>query len=118
MQLSSASRGSVDIMTPRGAIHAGDDVVFGEALHALRREKRFLLVIDARDLEYINSRAIGLLVQFSRDARLAGGRVVMVSPAPGVAKIMKSVGLLSLVPTYGSVESAIAAVTGGAEAKE
>jgi anti-anti-sigma factor len=112
MQLTSAKEGTIDILTPSGSVNAGDDVAFGKALQELRRQKRFLLVIDARDLEYINSRAIGLLVQFSRDARLAGGKVAMVSPAPGVAKILKAVGLLLLVPIYANVEDAITACQG------
>jgi anti-anti-sigma factor len=109
MQLTVERQGNVDVLTATGSIHSGDDADFGKKLTELRREQRFHLVIDASGLEYINSRAIGHLVQFSRDARLAGGKVVLVKPGPSVEKILKAVGLLSLIPSYDSTGAAIAA---------
>jgi len=109
MELSLERQGQVDVLTPSGSIHSGDDADFGKALTDLRREQRFHLVINASGLEYINSRAIGHLVQFSRDARLAGGKVVLVRPGPSVEKILKAVGLLSLIPSYDSIAAAVAA---------
>jgi len=111
MQLTRSSNGDVEVLAPHGSVHAGDDEEFAEALAALRRERRFLLVIDAREMEYVNSRAIGQLVAFSRDARLAGGKLVMVNVPQSLAKILKAVGLLSLVPTFSSVDEAIEACT-------
>jgi anti-anti-sigma factor len=109
MQLSVAAQGDVYILTPSGTIYAGDDVAFGKALGDLRRDGRFTVVINVAELEYINSRAIGQLVQFSRDARLAGGKVVIVRPGPNVEKVLKAVGLLSLIPCFDSVAQAVAA---------
>jgi anti-anti-sigma factor len=109
MQLTVKPKGKVDVLSATGSIHSGDDADFGKALTELRRQQRFHLVIDASGLEYINSRAIGHLVQFSRDARLAGGKVVLVKPGPGVEKILRAVGLLSLIPSFNSVDAAAAA---------
>lgn len=109
MELTEERRGDVDILTLRGAIHAEDNAAFARALSRLRREGRWKLVIDARGLEYLNSRAIGQLVEFSREARLEGGKVVLVQPGPGVSKILQAVGLASLIPSYDTPEQAVAA---------
>ncbi len=71
MDLEQSERGGVDILAVRGPIHADDNDVFAEALEGLRRRKRFRLVVDAREIDYINSRAVGTLAAFSRDARIS-----------------------------------------------
>jgi anti-anti-sigma factor len=109
MELSLDHRSGVDVLNVRGAIREEDNSAFAEALEALRREGRFRLVIDARELGYVNSRGIGTLVAFVRDAQLAGGRVAMVRPGRTIAKILRSVGLLSLVPSYETADEAAAA---------
>jgi anti-anti-sigma factor len=109
MQLQTKRVGEVDVIVPSGSIHAEDVPPFDEALSALRRRSRFTVVIDASDLDYVNSRAIGLLVQFARDARLGGGKIALVRPGPGVEKILRAVGLLSLIPAYDTVDQAVAA---------
>ena len=113
MDLTLTERGAVEIMAVTGAIHAEDNDSFAEALDGLRERARFRVVLDGRGLEYLNSRAVGTLVAFSRDARICGGRVVIVSPNPTVSKILKAVGLLSLVPSYDTLKEAIAACAGG-----
>ena len=109
MEISVEQRGDVDIITAKGTIHAADHERFAGELERLRKAKRFKIVISAVDLEYINSRAIGQLVQFSRDVRLSGGKLVLVRPGPSVEKILRAVGLLSLIPTYDNVNQAVAA---------
>ncbi|MHC5053655.1 MAG: STAS domain-containing protein [Planctomycetota bacterium] len=106
-------RGDVEIMAVTGAIHSEDNDSFADALEDIRERERFRVVMDGRGLEYLNSRAVGALVAFSRDARICGGRVVIVSPNRTVNKILKAVGLLSLVPSYDTLEEAVAACCGG-----
>jgi len=112
MELTEERHGGVDVLTLRGSIHAEDNAAFARVLSRLRREGRSRLVIDAHGLEYMNSRAIGQLVEFSREARLEGGRVVLVRPGPTVAKILHAVGLASLIPSYETTEEALAACAG------
>ena len=116
MELTLSERGAVEIMAVTGAIHAEDNEAFGGALEDLRKRKRFRVVIDAQKLDYLNSRAVGTMVAFSRDARICGGRLVIVRPSATVHKILKAVGLLSLVPSYDTLDEAIAACSEGAEA--
>lgn len=112
MDLTLTERGEIEIMAVTGAIHAEDNDVFAEALEGLRKRERFRVVIDGSGLDYLNSRAVGTLVAFSRDARICGGRVVIVRPNSTVSKILEAVGLLSLVPSYDTLDAALDACGG------
>ena len=107
MDFSTMRSGEVDIVTLRGGVHAQDNDEFSSALAELAERQRPLVVMDARELGYVNSRAVGALAEFSRRARLAGGRLVLVAPGPTVSKILQAVGLLSFVPTYATLEEAL-----------
>ena len=109
MEVARTQRGSVEVLAVTGPIYAEDNDQFAGAMSGLRREGRVRVVIDARELEYTNSRAVGTLVSFSRDARLGGGKLVLVRPNSTVSKILEAVGLLSLVPTFETLEEAVAA---------
>ena len=77
MEFSVGAQGEVEILTVNGAIHAEDNDAFAGAFDGLRKRERYRLVIDGEALEYMNSRAVGTLVAFSRDARVSGGKVVI-----------------------------------------
>jgi anti-anti-sigma factor len=112
MESSVEAHGEVEILTVNGAIHAEDNDAFAGALDDFRKRGRYRLVIDGEALDYINSRAVGTLVAFSRDARIGGGKVVILRPSTTVSKILKSVGLLSLMPSFDKLEDAVAACGG------
>ena len=116
MKFTLTERGEVEIMAVSGAIHAEDNESFAEALEGLRERERFRVVIDGSGLEYLNSRAVGTLVAFSRDARICGGRVFMVHPSPTVSKVLKAVGLLSFMPSFDTIDDAVAACAGAPDA--
>lgn len=109
MELSRDQRGDVDVLTLRGSISGDDNVAFVECLTGLRKERRFRLVIDASDLDYINSRGIGEVVSFLQQARVRDGRIAFVRPGQTVETIMKAVGLYSLVQTFDTLDEAVAA---------
>ncbi len=115
MEFSVEAHGEVDILAVKGPIHAEDNDAFAGALDGLRKRERYRLVIDGAALDYMNSRAVGTLVAFSRDARIGGGRVVILRPKPTVRKILDSVGLLSLMPSFDKLEDAVAACGGKRE---
>jgi len=107
MEFSVDAHGDVEVLALRGPIHAEDNDKFAEVLDGLRKRQRYRVAIDGEKLDYMNSRALGTLVAFSRDARIGGGRVVMIRPSPTVSKIMKSSGLLSLMPAFDDLRDAI-----------
>lgn len=98
--------GSVTVIRTGGSIRAGDNKRFAAALRGLCAPG-CRAVLDAADLSYINSRALGEIVKFVQEVRPKGGELVVVSPGPLVNKILSAVGLLSLIKVCASVEEAI-----------
>jgi len=109
MEFSEATHGRVVVLGLKGPIHSEDNDAFAKALDGLRERGAYRVVIDGEGLEYVNSRAVGTLVAFTRDARIRGGRVAILRPNATVGKILKSVGLLSLVPRYDTLDEALSA---------
>lgn len=97
--------GSATVIAASGSIRAEDNKRFGEILRRLRTPG-CRVILDASELDYVNSGALGEIVRFVREVRPKGGELVVVSPGPLVGKILKAVGLLSLVKVYESVEEA------------
>lgn len=112
MELSRKSVGPVEVLELKGPVHAEDDRRFSREFELLRDEGRYRVVIDARELEYLNSRAVGDLVKFFMEASNQGGRVVMVRPSGTAKKILSAVGLSSLIASFDTVEEACRACEG------
>ncbi len=98
--------GTATILAPGGSIRAEDNVRFAEALRGLR-DAASRVILDAGELDYINSRALGEIVRFVQEARPRGGELVVVNPRPLVGKIFRAVGLLNLIKVRKSVEEAM-----------
>ena len=97
--------GSATVIVARGSVRAEDNRRFAEVLRGLRTSG-CRVILDAAELDYVNSRALGEIVRFVQEVRPKGGELVVVSPRPLVKKIIKAVGLLSLVRVCESVEEA------------
>jgi len=109
MEFSVETQGEVVVLKLRGPIHAEDNDAFAKALDGLRERGAYRVVVDGEKLDYVNSRAVGTLVAFTHDARIRDGRVAILRPNATVGKVLKSVGLLSLVPRYDTLEEAVSA---------
>jgi anti-anti-sigma factor len=109
MDFARSVRGEVVVLAFRGSIRPEDNDLFAEALSRVVSEGHRRVVLDARDLEYANSRAIGQLVAFTREIRVLNGRVALVRPCERLTKLLMAVGLMSLVPSCGSLDGAVEA---------
>ena len=98
--------GSATVVAASGSIRADDNQRFAEALRGLRAPG-CKVILDVAELDYINSRALGEIVKFVQEMGPKGGRLVVVSPKPLVKKILRSVGLLSLISVRRSIEEAV-----------
>lgn len=65
-----------------------------------------VVVVDCRDVEYINSSGIGAIMEAYMQLTRRGGALRIVSPRGVVRKGFETVGILSFVETYDSLEDA------------
>jgi anti-anti-sigma factor len=71
---------------------------------------RHLMVIDLSAVEFIASLGLRSLIKCAKAINSRRGRVVLLSPRPAVAEIIKISGIEELIPIYHSEAEAFAAV--------
>lgn len=91
------------LLKVEGSIDSKQNEEFDNIFDELAYNKTYRVILDASDITYLNSRAVGRLVAFASNARIAGGRLVMACPSNTVNKIFRSVGLDSIVPCLDSL---------------
>ncbi len=67
-------------------------------------------IIDLTNLEFIASLGLGMLLSCARALHGRGARAVIVNPQPMVAKAIETAHMSSVMPIYGTVEEAEAAL--------
>lgn len=68
--------------------------------------KGLLVLVDLSELEFIGSAGIRMLAANSRSLSSHGGRIALLSPSEEVEAVLEIAGILDLIPTYDSRESA------------
>lgn len=88
--------GEADVTTP----------ALGDILRAETAKKPRLLLVDAAGLTFIDSAALHAVVQAHLRLRADGGVLAVVSPSPGVARVLQLSGLDQMIPVHSSIEEA------------
>jgi len=107
MDISSYKKGAVLVISISGHIRAEDN---GELETALRDEKlrqSNMVVLDISSLDYLNSRAIGSVMALWMELASSGSKIRVIQPKPLVERLLKSVGMYTLVPTSLTVDNAV-----------
>jgi len=74
------------------------------------------LVLNLRQVKFINSTALGAIIKASRLCQSKGGKLALSRPSPFCRGIIEKVGLDRVVPIYDSDDAAAEALTSGASA--
>lgn len=68
------------------------------------------LVVDFKELRYVNSTGLGILLHFSKSAKEKGGSFKIANINENVYEIIEIIGATSLLEIYDELEEAIAAL--------
>jgi anti-sigma B factor antagonist len=90
--------GELDIYTAPALRHALLDLVAAG---------RFRIVVDLRDVVFLDSSALGVLVGGYKRASTMGGHLRVVCPAGPLAEVFRVTGLDRVLPLYASVRDAV-----------
>jgi anti-sigma B factor antagonist len=87
------------------------DVDLGTAPRLRHRLNRLLddgasVVLDMRDLDFIDSTGLGVLVGALRRVRSAGGEIRLADLPPGIHRVFSVTGLDQVFPIFASVDAA------------
>jgi anti-anti-sigma factor len=80
-----------------------------ERLDGLVREGRLQILIDLRDVPYMDSTELGRLIRAHLSVRRAGGRVRLCNLSDKVTTVMKLTKLDTVLDIYGTEEQGLAA---------
>jgi len=97
----------VAILTFVGEFDTFNLPMFSERVDRMLEDGDKLFILDVRLLTFINSSALGYLIQLSRRVKEASGDVVMSRPSKFVRKTLTTLGLEAIFPIFESDEDAI-----------
>lgn len=108
MELSTKSKGSVQIVSINGSLDALTAPELADALAAELRGGHARLVADLSGLEYTSSAGLRVLLNNVKDARSQGGDLRLAGVQPNVKKVLDLSGFMSIMKSYADVDAAVA----------
>ena len=110
MKISARESDGILVVRFSGEIRSEDNRDIEALFDELEIETYKGIVVDLRELEYVNSRAIGSLMALWKRAASESIRVVCTQPNSLVARLLTAVGLYRLLPVYEDVDGALKAL--------
>ncbi|MEW9530892.1 anti-sigma factor antagonist [Microbispora sp. NPDC049125] len=108
-EFTAAGNGNIGVLTVRGTLDYTTHEVASEFFDKAFGQFGASLVVDLRDLDFLDSRATGLLINSWKRATDEGGWLALVAVEQGAARVLWITGLAFHVPVFSTVEEALAA---------
>lgn len=101
--------GNITVIELKGDVLGGPDAtVLTSRLRELVNEGKKDIVLDLRDVEYMNSSGLGMMTTALTTVKKAGGALKLANPAERIRSLLVITKLVSLFDAYDSVDDAIA----------
>lgn len=101
----------VIIACVNGPVDVSNIDVFSEKIGALCRGTGNKVILDLAGMNYINSRGMGLMIEFSRQAAFYKGRFAVCSPRPVILKNIELLRLDAVMEIFETRAKALAALS-------
>ena len=101
--------GETLLLTLRGSLDLLSSEKVRKALIAATDEGKHEIVVDLRQVDFLDSTGLGALIGAHRRATEAGGKVCLTISNGPIARLLNITGLIRVFPVYDSVEAAISA---------
>jgi anti-anti-sigma factor len=107
-----SQQGKVGVVRLSGAIEAKDARILRSLFDELEQDNAHRVIFCMKDVTYISSAALGLLVSFASDKKLAKGThsVFLADVSQAVGNAMSVLGILPFFALFPDLKSAIAAL--------
>ncbi len=100
-------KGAVTLLSLNGFLDAHTAPAFENALKTLMNEKRYAIVVDMSELEYISSAGMGIFMGFIEEVRENQGDIKFCCVNPRVYKVFDLLGFPNIFEFYATREEAI-----------
>ena len=104
--------GGVAVVMPAGFINAHTVRDFEASLEQLVSEKRFLILLNCRDLSYISSAGLGAIMGLIETVRENGGDILLSDLSENVFAIFDTLGFTQLYRVFKCEDEALEAASG------
>ncbi len=112
LKLKIEDKQGVTVIYPNGFINAHTVNQFEETLQNLVKEKKYRLVINGQDLEYISSAGMGALMGVIEEIRDNKGNIHLCNLSESVFNVFDILGFTELYKIFEEEEPAISAFDG------
>jgi len=114
IQIVESAAPGVPLVHLRGEIDLHTCPDLRAALQRLMEDGKYRIVLDMADVPYLDSAALGVLVDAVRRARESGGGLYLAQVMTFVRRAFEITRLIRIFPVYDTVEEAVAAAVGSA----
>ncbi len=109
MKFKTTQHGVVTVIALQGNLMGGPDAAsLNTRLHELVEGGKKAVVIDLREVKFINSSGLGLLIGGMSALRNAGGALKIANASEKITTLIKITKLASLIESFPSIDEAIA----------
>ena len=108
LQITERRMGDVTILDLTGRVVLGEgDVPFRQAIEALVKEKRFKIILNLKDVTYIDSAGVGVMVGKLVSLRRQGGDIKLLTLVQRNLRVMTITKLVTVFEIFESEDEAI-----------
>ncbi|MBD3169996.1 MAG: anti-sigma factor antagonist [candidate division Zixibacteria bacterium] len=108
MKITSEEKYGAVVISIDGNIMGGpDEAQFYEKLQELIKENKKNVVVDLGDVEWINSRGLGMLISGLTTMKNAGGKMKLARVANKVESLLAMTKLISVFENHDTVDEAV-----------
>jgi anti-sigma B factor antagonist len=108
LQITERRRGDVTILDLAGRVVLGEgDAPFRQAIEALVKEKRLKIVLNLRDVTYIDSAGVGVMVGKLVSLRRQGGDIKLLTLVQRNLRVMTITKLVTVFEIFESEDEAV-----------
>ncbi|MEE9441163.1 MAG: STAS domain-containing protein [candidate division Zixibacteria bacterium] len=107
MEIITSIKDQVNVLSMRGKLDLANAAKLKETVKTILDEKRNMIHLDMKDVDFINSSGLGALVSLMKEIRVQKGRLTLSNLAPYVNEIFEITQLSHVFEIFPTSEEAI-----------
>lgn len=109
MEINVEKVGTVSVVSLKGRLDAGTSGELEKTLNGLLQSQEHKVLVDSRELDYISSAGLRVLLAAAKQFKKQSGNITLCSLSPNVKQVFEISGFTSIFSLYGTREEALKA---------
>lgn len=111
MEITQDKQDNVNVVAVKGRLDAGTSGSLEEVLNALVENGETKALVDCRELDYISSAGLRVLLAGAKQFKKLEGSIALSALNPNVKQVFEISGFTSIFPIYATREEAVEALS-------